>query len=45
MAPWRLFLPSFDLPLARAASRLIDAEPIPDPPCSGPIGVEPWCNA
>ena len=45
MAPWRLFLPSFDLPLASVVASLIGAAAIPDPPFSGPIGIEPWCNA
>jgi tRNA(Ile)-lysidine synthase len=45
MAPWRLFLPCFDLPLARAAAGLVGAAPIPEPPFSGPIGIGPWCNA
>jgi tRNA(Ile)-lysidine synthase len=45
MAPWLLFLPSFDLALAGAVARLIDASPIPRPPFSGSIGVEPWSNA
>jgi tRNA(Ile)-lysidine synthase len=45
MAPWRLFLPSFDLGLARAVAKLIDAPPMPEPSFSDPIGVEPWSNA
>jgi tRNA(Ile)-lysidine synthase len=45
MAPWRLFLPSFDLPLAAAVARLVGARAIPEPPFCGPIGVGPWSNA
>lgn len=45
MAPWRLFMPCFDLPLARAVATLVGARPIPGSPFSGPIGVEPWSNA
>jgi tRNA(Ile)-lysidine synthase len=41
LAPWRSFLPSFDLAPARAAAALIGASAIPEPPFCGSIGLEP----
>jgi tRNA(Ile)-lysidine synthase len=41
LAPWRSFLPSFDLAPARAAAALIGAPVIPEPPFYGSIGLEP----
>ncbi|WP_274627484.1 tRNA lysidine(34) synthetase TilS [Arvimicrobium flavum] len=40
LAPWRRFLPSFDVELAQTLARLIDAANFPNPPFAGHNGEE-----